>query len=119
MPSKKIKEVKQEKEAEFDPIEFLKNLSYENYVNCVEARELLDDEHFWNYEKKLSTHLTNLYIKYNTQFGNNVLFNKDPNKIFGVYFADLIYKFIEKKYDVTIFHDNLELATPLFELYDK
>tara|TARA_B110001454_G_scaffold176675_1_gene168886 strand:- start:757 stop:1116 length:360 start_codon:yes stop_codon:yes gene_type:complete len=119
MPSKKIKEAKQEKEEEFDPIEFLKNLSYDDYVNCVETRELLDNEHFWNYEKKLSTNLTNLYIKYNTQFENNILFNKDPNKIFGVYFADLIYKFIQKKYDVTIFHDNIKLATPLFKLYDK
>ena len=119
MTGPKITEEKNDEAHEFDPVEFLKTLQYDDFVNCNKAKVILDDEHYWNYEKKLSKDLKNIYDKYNTIFGNNILFNKDPNKIYGVYFADLIYKFIQKKYDITIFYDDLGLAAPLFELYDK
>jgi hypothetical protein len=122
MPSIKKRDVSENNNAndEFNPVEFLKSLSVDNFLSCKETKDILIAEHFWKFEKELKPILVDLYCEYNSQFiDSNCLFGKDPNMLYADYFAELIYEHIDKEYDLSIFYYNPELAEPLFELYNK
>lgn len=120
MPSKKKREVQQDKfEDNLNPNDFLKSLKYDDFINCKNTKQILENEHYWKFEHKLLNQLINLYNLYHKQFQSNNFLNKDTHCIYGQYFADLIYTYIDKNYDITIFYDNIDLADDLFKLYDK
>ena len=122
MPSIKKRDVSENNNEndEFNPVEFLKSLSVDDFLSCKETKDILIAEHFWKFEKELKPILVDLYCEYNSQFiDSNCLFGKDPNMLYADYFAELIYEHIDKEYVLSIFYYNPELAEPLFELYNK
>ena len=109
-----------EHEEEFNPVKFLKSLSLDDFLNCKETNDILNSEHYWKFEETLSEQLEHLYKNYYLQFPDNpVIFGRNYNALNANSFADLIYEFIDKKYDLTIFYDNPHLAEPLFKLHNK
>jgi len=121
MPSIKNKTVSSDHEDNFDenPEEYLKKLPLETFLKCNTTHSILESEHYWKFERKLLPQLESIYCDYNNSYNDKVIFSRDPDKILSLAFANLIYDYLVKKYDLSIFYDNPGLAEPLFTSHDK
>ena len=102
-------------EENWDPVEILKSLNLEDFLNCEDTKQILINEHYNNFEKKLKPQLENLYEKYNFMYRNDKLFGKDWDNEEGNSFANLIYNYISVKYDLELFYECPALAIELLE----
>ena len=102
-------------EENWDPVEILKSLNLEDFLNCKDTKQILISEHYNNFEKVLKPQLENLYQKYNFLYRNDKLFGKDWNNEEGNTFANLIYNYISVKYDLELFYECPALAIELLE----
>jgi len=102
-------------EENWDPVEILKSLNLEDFLNCKDTKQILISEHYNNFEKVLKPQLENLYQKYNFIYRNDKLFGKDWNNEEGNTFANLIYNYISVKYDLELFYECPALAIELLE----
>jgi hypothetical protein len=105
-----------ESDNEFTPIDYLKSLDLEHFLNCLSTKEILLENHEYNYESILENKLKQIYSRYNIAFRDESLFSKDYENNQQNSFAFLIYNFIAVKYDLNIFYDNHHLAKDLFKL---
>ncbi len=102
-------------EENWDPVEILKSLNLEDFLNCQDTKQILINEHYNNFEKNLKPQLENLYEKYNFMYRNDKLFGKDWDNEEGNSFANLIYNYISVKYDLELFYECPALAIELLE----
>jgi len=102
-------------EENWDPVEILKSLNLEDFLNCQDTKQILINEHYNNFEKVLKPQLENLYEKYNFMYRNDKLFGKDWDNEEGNSFANLIYNYISVKYDLELFYECPALAIELLE----
>jgi len=102
-------------EENWNPVEILKSLNLEDFLNCKDTKQILISEHYNNFEKVLKPQLENLYQKYNFLYRNDKLFGKDWNNEEGNTFANLIYNYISVKYDLELFYECPALAIELLE----
>ena len=59
-------------EENWDPVEILKSLNLEDFLNCQDTKQILINEHYNNFEKVLKPQLENLYEKYNFMYRNDI-----------------------------------------------
>ena len=105
----------EEDDIEIDPIDHLKSLNLEDFLNCKTTNQILLENHFIDYEVNLKSKLKNLYIKYNTGFRDLKLFGKDWENKEAERFSHLIYNYIARNYNLNIFYENPNLASDLFK----
>ena len=108
-------EEEKEKE-EFDPVDYLKSLNLEDFINCKNTNDILIENHQLEYEYLFKTKIEDLYKNYNTAFRDIKLFGKDWNNEQAESFSHLVYNFISVKYDLNIFFKNPNLAIDLIRL---
>ena len=124
MPKKKSKNRDRDRdedviEEEWDPVKELKKLNLEDFLNCDDTREILISEHYYNFERKLTYKLADLYSNFNFSFRDENLFGKDWDNELGESFAELIYNFISINYDINLFYDCPALAIELLSKKNK
>ena len=69
MPKREtLRKDEEEDEKEMDPVEYLKTLNLEDFLECDETRDIMLAEHYDAFECKLKQKLVNVYKKYNTSF---------------------------------------------------
>ena len=98
-----------------DPVDYLKSLDLEDFLNNKTTKDILIIEHYNNFQSKLKPTLKNIYETYNLSFRDNLLFGKDWDNEDGEAFSELMYNYISTKYDLSIFYDSPELAKDLFK----
>ena len=101
---------------EFDPVDYLKTLPLEDFLNNENTKNILLEDNQYNFDKILKHKIEYLYKKYNTGFRDNNLFGKDWNNQSAESFSHLISNFISLKPNLNIFYENPELASDLFKL---
>lgn len=106
----------EEEEEEFDPIDFLKSLDLEDFINCKTTNTILLENHQFQYDTILKQNIEYLYKKYNTAFRDKNLFGKDWDNEYAESFSNLLFNFISVKYDLNIFYENPDLASELIKL---
>jgi hypothetical protein len=100
---------------EWNPEKILKSLSLEDFLKCEDTRQILINEHYDNFEKNIKPRLEHLYEKYNFLYRNEKLLGKDWENISSNCFANLIYNYINVKYDLEVFYQCPALAIELLE----
>tara|TARA_B100000927_G_scaffold260937_1_gene230831 strand:- start:135 stop:479 length:345 start_codon:yes stop_codon:yes gene_type:complete len=105
----------EEEKEEFDPVEYLKSLDLEHFINCKNTNDILIENHQVEYESFIKTKIEELYKKYNTAFRDIKLFGKDWDNEQAESFSHLVYNFISVKYDLNIFYENPYLAIDLIK----
>tara|TARA_B100001093_G_scaffold506075_2_gene564398 strand:+ start:5201 stop:5557 length:357 start_codon:yes stop_codon:yes gene_type:complete len=113
MPKRETLRNEQEEEEELGPVEYLKTLNLEDFLECDETREIMLAEHCDAFECKLKQKLVNVYNEFNLAFREEGLFGKDWENEQGDSFAELIFNYISVKYDLTLFYECPGLATAL------
>ena len=97
-----------------NPVDYLKSLDLEVFLNNKTTNEILLIEHHNNFQYKLKHSLKNIYEKYNISFRDNLIFGKDWDNKDGEIFSEVIYNHISINYNLNIFYDSPELAKELF-----
>ena len=95
--------------------DIVKEVSLQEFLDCKETREILQNEAYWKFEKKTKGKIARIYEDYNNIFGNEIIFKKDWKNEFGDLIADLCYEHTADDYDVTIFHHCPQLAASVFK----
>lgn len=101
---------------DFDPIDYLKSLNLEDFIDCPNTNNILIENHELEYEYLIKTKIEDLYKKYNTAFRDIKLFGKDWDNEQAESLSHLVYNFISVKYDLNIFFQNPYLAIDLIRL---
>ena len=105
-----------EEKGEFDPVDYLKSLNLEDFINCKNTNDILIENHQLEYEYLIKTKIEDLYKNYNTAFRDIKLFGKDWDNEQAESFSHLVYNFISVKYDLNIFLKNPNFAIDLIRL---
>ena len=74
--------------------------------NFNDKLEVLQDKIIYFYKK---------YVEYNC---DNIMLRKDRSHMMGYALLNIIYKYISKDYDITIFYENPNLVNHLLEKYE-
>ena len=94
--------------------EYLKNLDLQDFLNCEETKDILEMEFYNKFELGLKQSLMRLFENCAKSYSSDsFLFNDYTGEKNSDIFSEIVYKFIIKKYDLTIFYDNPELAKKL------
>ena len=104
---------------EWDSEKILRAKNLDDFLNCEDTKQIMINEHYNNFETILKPRLENLYEKYNYLYRNEKFLGKDWDNISGGCFANLIYNYINVKYDLTIFYDCPALAIELLEKHEE
>lgn len=98
------------------PEEYLKNLSIEDFLNCDDTREILEQECYNDFEQYLKPKLVALFEKYASRYNCRDFLKNDPEGIKNSdIFSEIVYDNISRNYDKTIFHDCPSLAKKLLK----
>ena len=95
--------------------DIVREVSLEEFLECKVTREILQNEAYWKFEKKTKGKIAKIYEDYNNLFGNKIIFKKDWKNELGDVVADICYEHTADDFDLTIFYDCPELASPLFK----
>jgi len=95
--------------------EFVKLIPVEEFLKHEKTREILKDEHFFKYEIEMEQKMEQIFDDFYNEFNSNVLLSTNNAKYSGLSFSRLVYNHINKKYDVTIFHDCPGLANSVIK----
>ena len=76
---------------EFDPIQFIKSLSLDDFMKYEKTRNILIDEHRLKFELKVEKQLQYIYESFVDKFPDDIVFNKDQEKSFSSCFSEMIY----------------------------
>jgi len=96
--------------------EYLKNLELQDFLNCDDTRNILEFEFYNNFELGLKNSLKRLFeIKAKTYSCDAFLYNDFTGEKNSDIFSEIIYEYINKKYDLTIFYNNPNLAEKLLK----
>ena len=98
---------------------YKKKFVLSDYLNCISTRRILEKEHLEQYFETAEKDINKLYYKvkqYCKERGTSVLrFDNDDKAKAAI--SGIIYKYIHKDYDITIFEKYPELAAPLIAKY--
>lgn len=108
--------VYEEEEEEFNPVDYLKTLTLEDFLNNEKTKNIILEEHQYNFDKNLKPKIEYLYKNYNTSFRDEELFSSDWDNKLAESFSHLVSNFISLKPDLNIFYENPELANDLIKL---
>ena len=96
------------------PEEYLKNLDIEDFLNCNETKEILEQESYQKFEIYLKPKLEEIFEKYAKSYSCFHYLKNDENGIKNSdIFSEIVYDNMNKDYDVTIFYDCPSLAKKL------
>ena len=109
----------EEDDEDFNPVDYLKTLNLDDFLDCDDTRQIMLIEHYENFNSKLKHKLGNIYNEFNLAFRDENLFGKDWDNHLGESFAEMIYNHISIKYDTTIFYDCPSLARALLNKKNK
>ena len=84
-------------------------------MNNEETRNIMMNDHYFNYLHDLDDDIQTTYIYFKNSSMCEHFLNNDEFDLDGLFFVNLIYKYIRKDYKIDLFYDNLELAEPLFK----
>jgi len=99
----------------------LSNYTLQDYLDCPETKQLLETEFYLKFESELSDKIKGIYE--NFCFSKNLessnIMSKDLDGTKNNIFFNLIYKEIEKQYDLDIFYNEPTLAFPMINSKKK
>ena len=93
----------------------------DDYLSCEKTRQILEDEFFWKWEKKGEPSIEEFYNGMRTEMQGRYatpLFY-DTTGEFSSKLTGIVYKYLKREYDISIFHDCPGLAEPLVRKYDE
>jgi hypothetical protein len=102
-------------EETFKKIEKIKKIKLEEFLNFPKTRKILEIEHLDNYFDNCEKDIIKLYSKIKKHCKeqmSSALKYDNSSKGIGM-ITGLVYKYIDKKYDLEIFEKNPELASSL------
>jgi hypothetical protein len=93
----------------------LEKYNINDYLECPETKQLLETEFYLKFETELSEKLKGLYENFcfDKNLESSNIMSKDYDGIKNNTFFSLIYKVIEKQYDLNIFYNEPSLAFPM------
>ena len=106
--------------------EYQKNLvketfTEEDFLSCSATRTRLQNEFIWEWEKNCVPKIENYYNGMRRQthetFATPLFYDKDGS--FSSELTGIVYKYLKKEYDISIFHDCPNLAVPLIKQYEE
>ena len=96
--------------------EYLKNLDVQDFLNCEETKNILETEFYNKFELGLKQSLMRVFENCAKSYSSDAfLFNDYTGEKNSDIFSEIVYDYIVKKYDLTIFYDNPELAKKLLK----
>lgn len=84
-------------------------------MNNDKTRAILLNDHYFNYLRDVDDDIQITYAYFKSANICEHFLDNDEFNLDGLFFVNLIYKYIRKDYNIDLFYDNLELAEPLFE----
>ena len=87
----------------------------DDLLNNDKTKEILTNQHYFDFLYNMENKIQNLYIKFKNNSKCYHFLDNDEFDLDGMFFVDIVYKHIYKKYTPDFFYDNPELAEPLFE----
>ena len=102
-------------EETFKKVEKIKKLKLEEFLNFPKTRKILEIEHLDNYFDNCEKDIIKLYSKIKKHCKeqmSSALKYDNSSKGIGM-ITGLVYKYIDKKYNLEIFEKNPELASSL------
>ena len=102
-------------EETFKKVEKIKKLKLEDFLNFPKTRKILEVEHLDNYFDNCEKDIIKLYSnikKHCKEQMSSALKYDNSSKGIGM-ITGLVYKYIDKKYDLEIFEKKPELASSL------
>ena len=93
----------------------------EDFLSCDKTRQILEDEFFWDWEKRGEPKVEQFYqgMRKEMQGKYSTPLFYDIDGEFGVKLTGIVFSHLKKKYDISIFHDCPDLAEPLIRRYDE
>lgn len=111
-----------ETDSEQAPVIFLKeNFTLKDYIKHPETKAILDQMHIWGFTKKCEKEIIDYYRNSTRRAAASdaTIFAYDYGGHHAGTLAGLIYKYIEREYDLSIFYDYPHLAQPLIEDHES
>ena len=94
--------------------EYLKNLDMQDFLNCDETRDILQQESYYEFELTIKPALERLFQRYAKNFNCNIFLSNDPDgKKNSDIFSEIVYDNMSNNYDLTLFYDCPSLAKKL------
>ena len=117
----KIEELDNMEDLEFfsEQCEYLMTMyNLDDFLKCNATNKILQEEHNYNFEKYMEPKILNFYniMKNETFIKNSNLFKKDKGGNASGELVAIIFNNLNKKYNLDIFYNNPELASPLIEM---
>ncbi len=106
---------KNEKEIEEENLKIENLFDIDDIMNNKQTKDIIMNEHYFNYLHNVENNIQTCYIYFKNSNKCEHFLNNDEFDLDGLFFVNLIYKYIKKDYKIDLFYDNLELAEPLFE----
>ncbi len=106
---------KNEKEREEENLKIEDLFDINDIMNNKQTRDIMMNEHYFNYLHDVDDDIQTTYIYFKNSNMCEHFLNNDEFDFDGLFFVNLIYKYIRKDYKIDLFYDNLELAEPLFK----
>jgi hypothetical protein len=96
----------------------LEKYCLKDYLDCPDTKEKMETEFYLDCETKLSDKIKGLYENfcYDKHNENSNILSKDPYGNLSNSFFSMIYKNIEKQYDLDLFYNNPTLAYSMINL---
>ena len=118
---KKMKELDNMENLEFfsEQGEYLMTMyNLDDFLKCNATKKILQEEHCYNFDKYMEPKILHFYniMKNESFIDNSNLFKKDKGGDAEGELITIIYNNLKKKYDLNIFYNNPELASPLIEM---
>jgi len=95
--------------------DIVKDITEEEFLNNKDTREILDTEHYFEYDTYMSKKIERIFDAYYDQFNCKEVFSSRDAKYCSLAFSSLVYNYIVKEYDFKLFIDCPELAAPIFK----
>ena len=95
--------------------------SLKDFLSCYETREILEDAFCKKFEEKIEQKLCNFYERVRDDHRKQCtgMLAHDRGGIGCGEFVNIVWDHLEKDYDLEVFYDDPELATPLLNSIDE
>lgn len=120
-----IKEEDIENMSEYELVEYKQRLVKEiftenDFLNCTETREILENGFLWNYQKNMEPLLNNFYLNKRKKMYDNgaTIFYYDTHADFFSELNGIVFRNIKKEFDFSVFQNNPSFANPLIAQYE-
>lgn len=100
-------------------LEYIKSQPLSEFLKYPKLKNILLDEHIYNFEQKLKYKLEELYKKLNFNYRTDNFLDKDEDSLSAEEFANIVYRHINLTYDLSIFYENMNLVSKMFSSIDN